>query len=189
MSHKEVLEALENDKNLNEGFFIYARSHFLQDFKKGILILSIQDPEKFLEYISNSNLNIDMCYETNEKFIEKYKDYINKYNPNKQFLILLETKNKEEKWETTVAIVNKLSKRHIFFNKILSLSGNIENEDDIILNMPCFLCKNVARVKLPSNIYKLAVCTCCKKNVNIAKIYECKRCMSQFIYSDENYDE
>ncbi len=184
---KEILNIISNEDEINNLYFIIARSQYLKQHEhRGVLNVLTKFPEEYLNYLKGNISDIPkmkIYYDISNKIFNDhdYTSELKEYNPNSQFLLLLETKNKE--WSYSFVIIDKKSAREILYSKTISLSGSEFNPEEHILNTPCAICDMTSKVKLEDMPYEFSTCETCNEKIFIKYIYECTKCCTQYVYT------
>ncbi len=177
MNNDKIVSLLKENKGLNNLYFIMARSQFLKrNEQKGVLNVVVEEPEKYLQYISKeiSELpQMQICYDCDDEAEE--------YNSNNQFVLSLETKESDG-WHSSLNVIDIKTPRRIFYSEIISLSGSNFDQEEHILNSPCAICERISKVKLEEPPYHSQKCECCDTQVFIKFIFECTKCCTQYAY-------
>lgn len=183
MLNDKIVNFAREDNKINSLYFVMARSQFLKKGeRKGILNISIDDPEQYLNYLEEKTEELPKMQ------INYEKDCMSEYDPNEQFILYLETKESQEDddWATSQNIINSIVPHKILYSETVSLSGSEFNQEDHILNTPCAVCERISKVKLEEPPYESKQCDCCEKRVFIKFIYECTKCCTQYAYKSNS---
>lgn len=145
-----IIELIKTDKKLNELYFIIARSHFLENEKKGIL--NIKTKENYYECLKKGELpSVNISYQI----------YDMDYNPDTQFVIVVNNSH-----SSTIDIIFN---RKIYYTKCVNTVPAVQciecgsNCKEIINREQTYTCSCCDNEQIIKTVYECV--KCCTKYI------------------------
>lgn len=155
----DLIEAAKTDENINELFYVLCRSNHLQHGKQGYLYICVDDVQAYINYIKSAGT----CPKMSLSF--ESSDVIG-YDSIKQYAIKV---NSHE-----ICVIDKIANRNMYFSK-----KEFSND---LFELPCVICKQTSFTQINDHGISDVHCTCCGKKCIIRCVYECMKCVSQYVH-------